>query len=97
VPVFKTLKMMQTRRRSSPAPQPSSRSLWPLLFLILLVHLSQVLYTLPLNRVIELRLCEEHYGRTDAIPEKLCKIDEVQRKLAWLQGMMETTLVVCGS
>jgi len=47
--------------------------------------------------VIELRLCEEHYGRNDAIPEKLCKIDEVQRKLAWLQGTMETTLVVCGA
>lgn len=30
------------------------------------------------------------------IPEKLCKIDEVQRQLAWLQGVMETTQVVCG-
>ncbi|KAF2691902.1 hypothetical protein K458DRAFT_411606 [Lentithecium fluviatile CBS 122367] len=68
-----------------------------------MVQMAQALYTLPLNRVIELRLCEEHYARNDpsaiqrdgTIPEKLCKIDEVQRQLAWLQGIMETTLVVC--
>lgn len=73
--------------------------------LLVLVHLSAVLYTLPLNRVIELRLCQEHYeGREPSafdpdgsIPEKLCKVDEVQRRLAWLQGIMETTLVVCGT
>ena len=88
---------MQPGSPTSTAPLTRSPSLWPLLLLILLVHLSQVLYTLPLNRVIELRLCEEHYDRTDAIPEKLCKVDEVQRKLAWIQGIMETTLVVCGA
>jgi hypothetical protein len=79
--------------------------IWPLLLLLLLVHLSNVLYTLPLNRVIELRLCEEHYASHNpssiypdgSIPEHLCKIDEVQRRLAWLQGIMETTLVVCGT
>lgn len=62
------------------------------------------LYNLPLNRVIELRLCREHYSLHNpsaispdgSIPEKLCKIDEVQKQLAWLQGVMETTLVVCG-
>ncbi|KAH8710186.1 major facilitator superfamily domain-containing protein [Phaeosphaeriaceae sp. PMI808] len=78
--------------------------LWPLLVLLILVNLSTVLYTLPLNRVIELRLCEEYYAlhnpdaippHNSPIPEKLCKIDEVQRRLAWLQGIMETTLVVC--
>lgn len=77
----------------------------PLIVLLILVHLSAVLYTLLLNRVIELRLCREHYElhdpsvipATGAIPEKLCKIDEVQRRLAWLQGVMETTLVVCGT
>lgn len=67
--------------------------------------MSQALYTLPLNRVIELRLCNEHYTRNDpsvlqrhgTIPEELCKIDEVQQRLAWLQGIMEITLVVCGN
>lgn len=78
--------------------------IWPLLVLLVLVHLSTVLYTLPLNRVIEARLCQEYYELQNpisilpdsSIPEKLCKISEVQRKLAWLQGIMETTLVVCG-
>lgn len=81
-----------------------SPSIRPLIVLLILVHLSAVLYTLPLNRVVELRLCQEHYelidpsviGADGSIPEKLCKIDEVQRRLAWLQGIMETTLVVCG-
>ncbi|KAF1939108.1 hypothetical protein EJ02DRAFT_446404 [Clathrospora elynae] len=82
---------------------PSKRAIWPLVLLLVLVHLSVVLYTLPLNRVIELRLCQEHYSLHDpsviqpdgSIPEKLCKIDDIQRRLAWLQGIMETILVVC--
>ncbi|KAK1910925.1 hypothetical protein P3342_011527 [Pyrenophora teres f. teres] len=92
-----------SRPSGSPMPPASSkRAIWPLVLLLVLVHLSAVLYTLPLNRVIELRLCQEHYERNDptliwpdgSIPEKLCKIDDVQRRLAWLQGIMETTLVV---
>ncbi|KAF1933838.1 uncharacterized protein M421DRAFT_414893 [Didymella exigua CBS 183.55] len=90
----------------STAPNPTrkyTRSIRPLIIFLILVHLSAVLYTLPLNRVVELRLCREHYELVDpstigvdgSIPEKLCKIDEVQRRLAWLQGIMETTLVVC--
>ncbi|KAF1834478.1 hypothetical protein BDW02DRAFT_331432 [Decorospora gaudefroyi] len=90
----------------TPSAMPSTtgrRAIWPLVLLLVLVHLSTVLYTLPLNRVIELRLCQEHYQLHDpssfqpdrSIPEELCKIDSVQRRLAWLQGIMETTLVVC--
>lgn len=78
-------------------------TIWPLISLLILVHLASVLYSLPLNRVIELRLCQQHYEHNDpssiqpdgSIPEKLCKIDNVQRQLAWLQGSMETALVVC--
>lgn len=81
---------------ASPMNLSKSRRIWPLLALLLLVNLSTVLYTLPLNRVIELRLCQEHYGLDEPVSEKMCKIDEVQRRLAWLQGIMETTLVVCG-
>lgn len=90
----------------SPLPRrPHKHPIRPLIVLLILVHLSAVLYTLPLNRVIELRLCQDHYEHHDptltlkheAIPEKLCKIDEVQQRLAWLQGIMETTLVVCGT
>jgi hypothetical protein len=83
---------------------PSGHPIWPLLLLLALVYLSSVLYTLPLNRVVELRLCQEYYERLDpsriqrdgTIPEKLCKVDEVQQQLAWLQGIMETTLIICG-
>jgi hypothetical protein len=79
-------------------------SLWPLLLLLILINLATSLYTLPLNRVIEYRLCEDYYRQhptnaispDSAIPEKLCKIDEVQKQLAWLQGILETILVVCG-
>lgn len=95
-------------RTSSPSlliSNKSKHSIRPLIVLLILVHLSAVLYTLPLNRVIELRLCQEHYELHDpsvigvdrSIHEKLCKIDEVQRRLAWLQGVMETTVVVCGT
>ena len=92
----------------SPRPQMPSishkRAIWPLVLLLVLVHLSAVLYTLPLNRVVELRLCQEHYEFHNptliepdgSILERLCKINDVQRQLAWLQGIMETTLVVCG-
>lgn len=75
--------------------QPERR-IWPLVLLLILIHLSTVLYTLPLNRVIELRLCQTHYSIPDP-EEKSCKIDEVQRQLAWIQGIMETVLVVCGT
>ena len=54
--------------------------------------------------MIELRLCQEHYAANDpsviqpdgTIPEMLCKVKDVQRGLAWLQGSMETMSVVCG-
>ncbi|KAJ4992769.1 major facilitator superfamily transporter [Stagonosporopsis vannaccii] len=92
-------------RAGSQIPLSSIRkhSIRPLIVLLVLVHLSAVLYTLPLNRVIELRLCQDHYQHHNptlipkhgTIPEKLCKIDEIQQRLAWLQGIMETTLVVC--
>lgn len=91
---------------SSPLASPTiAPSIWPLILTVLLIYLSQALYTLPINRVIEFRLCQEHYLRWDpsvilddgSVPEKLCKIDDVQRSLAWLQGVMETTQVVGGT
>lgn len=80
------------------------RPILVLIMFLVLVYLSTVLYSLPLNRVLEARLCQEYYTRFDpsvlqpngSVPEKLCKINEVQQQLAWLQGIMETTLIVCG-
>ncbi|KAK3986551.1 major facilitator superfamily domain-containing protein [Cladorrhinum sp. PSN332] len=60
------------------------------------------LYQLPLNRVIERRLCRDLYAATDPsvfdpdgeVDEELCKIDVVQKELAWIQGAMETAWIV---
>lgn len=74
-----------------------------LLALLLLVNLAASLYQLPLNLVIERRLCLEHYrqhdpsqiGRDGSIDEQLCmELDGVQQGLGWIQGMMDTLWVV---
>lgn len=81
------------------SPRPIRRSaVGPVLGLLLLVNLSMSLYQLPLNRVIERRLCREYYASTDpkligpggSVDEDLCKVDSVQRSLGWIQGVMDT-------
>ncbi|KAH7320723.1 major facilitator superfamily domain-containing protein [Stachybotrys elegans] len=60
------------------------------------------LYTLPLNRAIERRLCRDHYAahepsrlRPDgSVEEQLCKIDAVQKTLGSMLGAMETMWIV---
>ncbi|CAI6335711.1 unnamed protein product [Periconia digitata] len=99
-----TISTMRGSTSSSPPPITSvtAPSIRPLITTVLLIYLAQALYTLPINRVIEFRLCQDHYLQWDpsailddgSVPEKLCKIDDVQRRLAWLQGVMETTQVV---
>ncbi|KAL2880251.1 hypothetical protein SGCOL_004300 [Colletotrichum sp. CLE4] len=82
--------------------KPRRTSIWALLALVLLVNLAASLYQLPLSRVIERRLCREHYAVTDPsvidrdgnVPEGLCKVDDVQQGLAWIQGTMETAWIV---
>ena len=94
---------------SIPVSLPAKKSLpppriRPLLFLLILVNLAWSLYQLPLNRVIERRLCREHFlvhdpsliGDDGHVPEQLCKVDAVQQGLGWIQGVMETTWVVGG-
>ncbi|KAL2186148.1 hypothetical protein L209DRAFT_640986, partial [Thermothelomyces heterothallicus CBS 203.75] len=59
------------------------------------------LYQLPLSRVLESRLCREHYATRDpsvlrpdgSVPEQLCKIDPVQQPLGRVQGMTEAAWV----
>ncbi|KAF7537350.1 hypothetical protein G7054_g3852 [Neopestalotiopsis clavispora] len=85
-----------------PRSRPRRATIGALLALLLLVNLSTSLYQLPLNRVIERRLCRDYYDENDpsrvlpgsAIPEDLCKIDEVQKGLAWIQGAMDTAWIV---
>jgi len=72
--------------------------------LLSIISLAIRLLNLPLNRVIELRYCKEYYQQHDpsvigpdgSVPEKLCKINEVQKKLAWLEGVIQTSMIVCG-
>ena len=94
------------RRRSSSRTRirhaGSAGKIKPLFFLVALVSLAWSLYQLPLNRVVERRLCGEYYRgrggteRDGEIPEERCKVDEVQRGLGRVQGVMETGWVVGG-
>ncbi|KAK7956575.1 MFS general substrate transporter [Apiospora aurea] len=83
-------------------PVPRRAVISALLILLLLVNFAQSLSSLPLNRVIERRLCREYYtehdksriGHDGAVPEELCKVNEVQRGLAWIQGAVDTGWIV---
>ncbi|KAK0716597.1 hypothetical protein B0T21DRAFT_404511 [Apiosordaria backusii] len=87
-------------RSHRPHPHPC-RAIRPLLLLVALVNLSWSLYQLPVARVIESRLCHDHYSLSDpsvilpdgTVPEELCKLDEIQQRLGKLQGVMETVWV----
>lgn len=84
------------------SPKPPKSAIAALLTLLLLVNLAASLYQLPLNLVIERRLCLAHYrqhdpsqiGKDGSIEETLCKIDGVQIGLGWIQGTMDTIWVV---
>ncbi|KAK3900419.1 hypothetical protein C8A05DRAFT_17270 [Staphylotrichum tortipilum] len=81
-----------------PPPHPAPRrAVRPLLALVALVNLAWSLYQLPVSRVVESRLCREHYaahnpsvvGPGGEVPEGLCKVDEVQKGLGRVLGGME--------
>ncbi|RYP52442.1 hypothetical protein DL768_002408 [Monosporascus sp. mg162] len=89
--------------RHGPSPPRASKgAVWPLLALLLAVQLAWSLYQLPLNRVVERRLCREYYATHDptvvgpdgSVDEGLCKNDEIQQGLAWVLGAMETAWIV---
>lgn len=84
--------------------RPPRSAIAALLSLLLLVNLAASLYQLPLNLVIERRLCLEYYRQSDpsqigkdgTVEEGLCKIDQIQQGLGWIQGTMDTIWVVGG-
>ncbi|KAG7283956.1 hypothetical protein NEMBOFW57_010314 [Staphylotrichum longicolle] len=99
---------MPRERRRSPgarhkqhAPTAPRRAIRPLLLLVALVNLAWSLYQLPVSRVLESRLCREHYAAHDpsalppdgSVPEELCKVDEVQQRLGRIQGTVEALWV----
>ncbi|OJD29752.1 major facilitator superfamily transporter [Diplodia corticola] len=77
------------------------RGLWTLLLLLAFTTMGTRLFSLPLNRAVELRYCRAYYERLGdpsvppvaEIPEEMCKVKEVQQRLAWLQGVVETLIV----
>ncbi|KAH8668425.1 major facilitator superfamily transporter [Xylariales sp. PMI_506] len=83
-------------------PRPAKAAIGALLALLLLVNLAASLYQLPLSRVIERRVCREYYAQHDPsqlgpngeVPEILCKLDDIQKDLAWVQGAMDTAWIV---
>ncbi|KAI1080321.1 major facilitator superfamily transporter [Whalleya microplaca] len=88
---------IETQRRRHP-----KLSIAALLALLLLVNLATSLYQLPLNRLVERRICREYYSTHDPsvidnngnVEEELCKIDVIQQGLAWIIGVMETLWIV---
>lgn len=84
--------------------KPARSAIAALLGVLLLVNLAASLYQLPLNRVVEGRLCREFYEQHDPsrlgpdgdANEELCKVDVVQQGLGRIQGAMETVWIVGG-
>ncbi|KAI0534216.1 major facilitator superfamily domain-containing protein [Xylaria digitata] len=73
---------------------PSRYAIWPVLFLLLLVNLTSGISNIPLNRLLERRLCRAYYDSDQDVDEQLCKVDSVQQDLAWIMGSFETLWVV---
>lgn len=74
----------------------SRYAIWLVLFLLLLVNLTSGISNIPLNRLLERRLCRAYYDSDHDVDEQLCKVDNVQQDLAWIMGSFETLWVVGG-
>ncbi|KAI1364021.1 hypothetical protein F5Y08DRAFT_340101 [Xylaria arbuscula] len=79
---------------SSDRVRRSRLAIWLVLFLLLLVNLTSGISNIPLNRLLERRLCRAYYGADHDVDEQLCKVDSVQQDLAWIMGSFETLWVV---
>ncbi|OHF01733.1 major facilitator superfamily transporter [Colletotrichum orchidophilum] len=52
------------------------------------ITIQAMLLMLPMMRLVEDGICHKHFklGPAETIPEMKCKVDEVQKRLAWLGG-----------
>jgi hypothetical protein len=88
---------------SVPIPLPEKKKPWVLLvilclFLIAVIDVGAFLGEPPRTRVYEANICLSYYrehdtsviGADGTIPEKLCKIDQVQQTLAMIFGWQDT-------
>lgn len=74
----------------------SRYAIWFVLILLLLINLTNGICNIPLNRLLERRLCRAYYDTDHDVDEKLCKVDSVQQTLAWIMGGFETLWIVGG-
>jgi len=65
--------------------------------ILFLLVLSATLAMMPLVRLMEDRLCREHYGTTEPVDEAKCKVGDVQSQLAWLGGIAGVVDAVVGT
>ena len=94
----------KTRLQNSLANVSQRIPLIALLSIVVFLSTALRLINLPLNRIMELRLCQDLYAVHDpsqippdgSVPEALCKLDAIQQKLGWLQGALETAMIVVG-
>ena len=97
-PAFDSHSHISHRRRPSSIHlrQTSRYAIWLVLFLLLLVNLTNGISNIPLNRLLERRLCRAYYDVDHDVDEKLCKVDRIQQDLAWIMGAFETLWIVGG-
>jgi hypothetical protein len=55
-----------------------------LVILMVSIEFEETVQAVPTLRLYESAICQRHFGRP--VPESQCKIDSVQRKLAWIRG-----------
>ncbi|ROT39018.1 MFS general substrate transporter [Sodiomyces alkalinus F11] len=72
-----------------PQPQSPRAVIFTLSFLKFVILGSGLLVMMPMFRLLEDAFCHQHYGKdlAEPIPEKECKVDEVQSRLAYLGGI----------
>jgi hypothetical protein len=66
--------------------------------LILILSTASSLMIVPTTRILEDAICRKHYGVEGqaGIDEKLCKKDEIQSQLAYLNGIVSMLEAVFG-
>lgn len=75
-----------------------------LLLMLILTSTATRIMKLPLNRILELRFCQEYYASHHSsqiehggfIPEAKCRLSPIQQRLGWMQGTLDTVILLCG-
>ncbi|KAI1332199.1 hypothetical protein F5Y16DRAFT_169506 [Xylariaceae sp. FL0255] len=77
--------------RSPTGRRPSSLSaIWLVISLLCIINLTSGITNIPVNRLLEQRLCKQYYDSDHDVDEERCKVDEIQQQMAWIMGALET-------